>query len=81
MSSPTAHTRALQQKEDTGRRGPATRQIASIQVLPTPVQRVASVDALRGFSMLAILGADIVAKSIEQMLAHARDVACSPRRL
>lgn len=68
---PTAHARALEQQEDTGRRGPAKQQIASIRVLPAPVQRVASVDALRGFSMFAVLGADIVAKSIEQMLAHA----------
>ena len=68
---PTAHGRALQQEEVIGCGGPTTRQIASVQVLPTPVPRVASVDALRGFSMLAILGADIVAKSIEQMLVHA----------
>jgi len=64
---PTAHSRARAQKEDTGLRSP--RQIASIQVLPTTVQRVASVDALRGFSMFAVLGADILAKAIEQMLA------------
>ena len=68
---PTAHARALLQKEDAGLRGPGKRQIASVQVLPTPVRRVASVDALRGFSMFCILGADILAKSIEQMLAHA----------
>lgn len=68
---PTAHYRALKQKEDIGLRGPAKRQIASIRLLPAPVPRVASVDALRGFSMFAVLGTDIVAKSIEQMLAHA----------
>jgi predicted acyltransferase len=68
---PTAHLRALQQQEDTPGRGPAKQQIASIRMLPAPVQRVASVDAVRGFSMFAVLGADIVAKSIEQMLAHA----------
>jgi predicted acyltransferase len=68
---PTAHYRALKQKEDFGLRGPARRQIASIQRLPAPVPRVASVDALRGFSMFAVLGTDIVAKSVEQMLAHA----------
>jgi predicted acyltransferase len=68
---PTAHVRALQQKEDARGRGPAKQQIASIRILPAPIQRVASVDAVRGFSMFAVLGADIVAKSIEQMLAHA----------
>jgi predicted acyltransferase len=67
---PTAHSRARAQKEDTGLRSPAARQIASTRALPTPVQRVASVDALRGFSMFAVLGADILAKGIEQMLAH-----------
>lgn len=67
----TAHGCALQPQEHTGGHGPARHQIASIRVLPAPVQRVASVDALRGFSMFAVLGADIVAKSIEQMLAHA----------
>jgi predicted acyltransferase len=67
----TARAHALQQQEDTRRHGPAGHQIASIRVLPAPVQRAASVDALRGFSMFAVLGADIVAKSIEQMLAHA----------
>ena len=68
---PMAHYRALKQEEDIGLRGPTKRQIASIQLLPTPLPRVASVDALRGFSMFAVLGTDIVAKSIEQMLAHA----------
>jgi predicted acyltransferase len=68
---PMAHYRALRQKEDIGLRGPAKRQIASIEALPAPVPRVASVDALRGFSMFAVLGADILAKAIEQMLAHA----------
>ncbi len=55
---PTTHSRARQPKEDAGLRGPAKRQIAAIEVLPTPAQRVASVDALRGFSMFAILGTD-----------------------
>jgi predicted acyltransferase len=66
---PTAHSRAPARKEDPGLRGPAKRQIASIQPLPAPVQRVSSVDALRGFSMFCVLGADILAKAIEQMLA------------
>ena len=68
---PTTHSRARLPKEDTGLRGPAKRQIAAIEVLPTPAQRVASVDALRGFSMFAILGTDVLAKAIEQMLANA----------
>jgi predicted acyltransferase len=70
---PTAHayTAARQPKEDTRLHGPAPRQIASISVLPQPAQRVASVDALRGFSMFMVLGADIVANAIQQMLAHA----------
>ena len=68
---PTTHSRARQPKEDTGLRGPGKRQIAAIEVLPTPAERVASVDALRGFSMFAILGTDVLAKALEQMLANA----------
>jgi len=68
---PTTHSRARQPKLDTSLRGPAKRQIAAIEVLPTPAQRVASVDALRGFSMFAILGVDVLAKAIEGMLANA----------
>ena len=68
---PTTHFRARQPKEDTGLRGPAKRQIAAIEVLPTPAQRVASVDALRGFTMFAILGTDVLAKALEEMLANA----------
>ena len=68
---PTTHFRARQPKEHTGLRGPARRQIAAIQVLPTPAQRVGSVDALRGFSMFAILGIDVLAKAFEEMLANA----------
>jgi predicted acyltransferase len=68
---PTTHYRARQPKADTSLRGPAKRQIAAIEVLPTPAQRVGSVDALRGFSMFTILGVDVLAKAIEQMLANA----------
>ncbi len=68
---PTTHYRARQPKLDTGLHGPAKRQIAAIEVLPTSAQRVASVDALRGFSMFAILGVDILAKAIEETLANA----------
>jgi predicted acyltransferase len=70
---PTAHAyaRARQPKEDVRLHGPPQRQIASISVLPAPTPRVASVDALRGFSMFMVLGADLVANAIQQMLAHA----------
>jgi predicted acyltransferase len=68
---PTTHSRARQPKEEPGLRGPAKRQIAAIEMFPTPAQRVASVDALRGFSMFAILGTDVLAKALEQMLANA----------
>ena len=68
---PTTHYRARQPKSDTGLHGPAKRQISAIEVLPTPAQRVASVDALRGFSMFAILGVDVLAKAIEETLANA----------
>lgn len=56
----------------TGRtkRGPTQRQIASVEAKPEPTPRVASVDALRGFSMLCILGMDSLAKSLEVMLSH-----------
>ncbi len=43
------------------RRGPA--------IAAQPPQRVASVDALRGFSMVWILGADVMAVSLRSMLA------------
>ena len=41
----------------------------SLAVVPAAAPRVASVDALRGFSMILILGADLVAGGIRQMLA------------
>ena len=50
---------------------PRKRQIASIEKLQQPVARVASVDALRGFSMFCILGMDSLAKSIGEMLKPA----------
>jgi predicted acyltransferase len=53
------------------RRTPQQRQIASVSVVPAPAPRVASVDALRGFSMVMILGADLIAKALGEMLAHA----------
>ena len=43
----------------------------SLAVVPAAAPRVASVDALRGFSMFAILGTDVLAKALEEMLAHA----------
>jgi predicted acyltransferase len=43
----------------------------SLAVVPAASPRVASVDALRGFSMLLILGADLVAGGIRQMLEPA----------
>ena len=69
--APTTHFRARQPKEETGLRGPAKRQIAAIELLPTPAQRVASVDALRGFTMFTILGTDVLAKAFAEMLANA----------
>jgi predicted acyltransferase len=50
---------------------PQKRQIASLAVVPAPAPRVASVDALRGFSMFFILGTDILARSLGEMLAQA----------
>src|SRR5688500_2481243 len=68
---PTTHFRARQPKEDRVLHGPAKRQIAAIEVFPTPSQRVASVDALRGFAMFTILGTDVLAKALAEMLANA----------
>lgn len=47
------------------RQHPATKTLA-----PSTTGRVASVDALRGFSMFWILGADSMATSLKQMLAN-----------
>ncbi len=51
-------------------RAPLQRQIAAVEILPVPARRVASVDALRGFSMFWILGADSLARALDQMLSH-----------
>jgi predicted acyltransferase len=67
---PKAPYRAPRRNEEQGLSDPAKRR-ASLSVLPAPAARIASVDALRGFSMFAVLGADIVARSISDMLAHA----------
>jgi predicted acyltransferase len=64
--APTAHYRQTVRPL----RAPQRRQIASVQPLPVPAQRVASVDALRGFSMFCILGMDSLAKALEQLLAN-----------
>src|SRR4051794_39202237 len=42
----------------------------SLEIVPAASPRVASVDALRGFSMLLVLGADLVAGGIRQMSEH-----------
>lgn len=68
--APGTHFRPRRPKDD-GLPGSSKRQIASVEVLPTPMQRVASVDALRGFSMFCILGMDSLAGSLAEMLKHA----------
>ena len=40
-------------------------------IASTPVPRIASVDALRGFSMICILGLDIMVRGLAEMLAQA----------
>jgi predicted acyltransferase len=61
---PSTHSRLSARAVE---RLPQKRQIASLQVLPTQPPRVGSVDALRGFSMFCVLGADILAKAIDEM--------------
>src|SRR6266852_6199335 len=51
-------------------RGPERPHFCAVEALPLPApQRVASVDALRGFTMLWIIGADGVAKALAEMLS------------
>jgi len=57
------------QPDETAVHAPRQRQIAAVEVLPVPARRVASVDALRGFSMFWILGADSLARALDQMLS------------
>ena len=65
--APTAHFRQTARTK----RGPQKRQIGSVEALPVPAaQRVASVDALRGFSMFCILGMDSLANAIAQILEN-----------
>ncbi len=40
-------------------------------MVPAQPPRVGSVDALRGLSMFCVLGADVLAKAIDEMLANA----------
>jgi predicted acyltransferase len=55
---------------DAASRRPQKRQIASIETLPAAAPgRVASVDALRGFCMICILGSDNLAKALREMLS------------
>lgn len=67
---PTSHFRARQPQGDAALHGPAPRQIASVEVLPTPARRVASVDALRGLSMVCVIGMDKLAGALDEMLAQ-----------
>jgi predicted acyltransferase len=54
----------------SGERTPALRPIGSIDVAPAPqLHRIASIDALRGFTIFWILGGDGVAWSLQQMSA------------
>jgi predicted acyltransferase len=53
------------------KRLPPTRPIASLTILPAAAPRIGSIDALRGFSMFCILGTDILARSLDDMLAQA----------
>jgi hypothetical protein len=51
-------------------RGPARPHFCAVEALPLPApQRVASVDALRGFTMFWIIGADGAAKALAEMLS------------
>src|SRR6266436_7992203 len=51
-------------------RGPERPQFCAVEALPLPApQRAASVDALRGFTMLWIIGADGAAKALAEMLS------------
>jgi hypothetical protein len=51
-------------------RGPERPHFCAVEALPLPApQRVASVDALRGFTMLWIIGADGAAKALAEMLS------------
>src|SRR6266478_5713951 len=51
-------------------RGPERPHFCAVEALPLPApQRAASVDALRGFTMLWIIGADGAAKALAEMLS------------
>src|SRR5262249_21545265 len=51
-------------------RGPARPHFCAVEALPLPApQRVASVDALRGFTMFWIIGADGATKALAEMLS------------
>ncbi|HEX7789762.1 MAG TPA: DUF5009 domain-containing protein [Afipia sp.] len=70
-TAPKTPYRVLHRDGEHGRQDSPKRRAAALSVLPAPAPRIASVDALRGFSMFAVLGADIVARSISDMLSHA----------
>ena len=54
----------------TPSRGPERPHFCAVEALPLPApQRAASVDALRGFTMLWIIGADGAAKALAEMLS------------
>src|SRR4029434_9202483 len=57
-------------------RGPERPHFCAVEALPLPApQRVASVDALRGFTMFWIIGADGAAKALPEMTSHKRVIA------
>ena len=60
-----------QQPDDPAIRGPDRLHFCAVEALPLPApRRVASVDALRGFTMFWIIGADGAAKALAEMLSN-----------
>lgn len=65
---PATHFRPQARVDSLGPSG--QRRIAAVETYPVPLQRVASVDALRGFSMFCILGMDSLARAVGELLAN-----------